>query len=139
MRKAILGAVSMALGFLVAGQAFSTELSGGISEAKVVRSVQFDGQEARVIRVQNGNIAPVCANWEIVINAPAYATASSYVAPQAFVMHCSDPNGDTLTLVNPAGGYTFTLQPYVYSVTVPFSVSDGHGGTGNAVLTVRRQ
>lgn len=139
MRKSVLGVVSMALGFLVAGQAFATELPGGISEVKVLRAVQFAGQEARIIRVQNQNIAPVCSNWEIVINAPAYATASSYVPPQAFVMHCSDPNGDALTLVNPSGGYTFTLQPYVYSVTVPFSVSDGRGGTGNAVLTVRRQ
>jgi len=138
MRKAVLGVVSMALGFLVAGQSFSTELSGGISEAKVVRAVQFDRQEARIIRVQNGNIAPVCANWEIVINVPPEGQATGYVPPNAFTLHCSDANGDTLTLVNPSGGYNFTLRPYTYSVTVPFSVSDGHGGTGYAVLTIRR-
>lgn len=94
-----------------------------------------DGQ-ARLIRIQDVNHAPTCVDWSITMGAPIYSQAHGSMPASALVAHCSDPDGDTLVLTNPGGSFNFVLQPYQSYLTVPFSVSDGRGGTANATLTI---
>ena len=84
------------------------------------------------------NQAPVCSNFMIgPISAPT-TTVSITVTEQTLVGRCTDPNGDTLSALTPTG------LPKTYSlgagqtVTVPYTVSDGHGGSAGATLTIKR-
>ena len=103
--------------------------------APVIRAVETNIQPASVIRVQSVNNPPHCDDWSIKLNAPSYATASGTVG---FLHKCSDPDGDTLTVTSPGTTYNFVLNPGVWTLTIPFSVSDGRGGTASAVLTINR-
>jgi hypothetical protein len=103
--------------------------------APVIRSLETLDRPATLIRVQDVNHPPVCTDWTIRLNAPSYATASSSVS---FQHRCSDPDGDPITIINPSNPYTFVMNPGVNVLTIPFTASDGRGGTASAVLTIYR-
>lgn len=105
------------------------------SDAPVLRAVERADQPAQLLRVQDVNHAPVCQNWSIKLNAPSYATASGTVG---FLHKCTDADGDALTITSPGNTYNFVMQPGVWTLTIPFTASDGRGGTGAAVLTINR-
>lgn len=83
--------------------------------------------------------APTCNNWGIAMsNVPTYAGPVSGSLPAAsFISNCTDVDGDTLTVTTPATPYSFTVSAH-QTITVPFTVSDGRGGTGSAILTISR-
>ncbi len=91
----------------------------------------------------SGNTAPVATNF--TVSAPAGATIT--IDPST---HISDADGDPLTVSvsDPPYGtasvgsngltISYTPDPGVGGVqdTIPYTVSDGRGGTGSAVITV---
>jgi len=131
----------LALSTILTGQTLHAEQITKLNALELVQPANLSttGNSARVIRVQNANIPPHCSAWTIVVHAPSYATASSTVSASGFLSQCGDPDGDALTVTSPGTPYTFTLQPNQWSLSVPFSVSDGRGGTAGAVLTIQRQ
>lgn len=106
------------------------------AELKPAVSNQMDQEQARLIRVQDVNHAPVCTSWSITLGAPIYSTAHGGMSAQPLIAHCSDADGDTLTVTSPATPFNFVLQPYQSYLSIPYSVSDGRGGVGNATLTI---
>ncbi|MBP2160401.1 MULTISPECIES: hypothetical protein [Asticcacaulis] len=117
--------------------ALSTAFAGAASAetAPVLRAVETLDKPASLIRVQDVNHPPVCTDWTIKLNAPSYATATSSVS---FQHRCSDPDGDPITIISPSNPYTFVMNPGVWTLTIPFTATDGRGGYGSAVLTINR-
>lgn len=86
------------------------------------------------------NISPVCTNWTITLNIPAppYGTNSTTVnvPASAFLSHCSDSDGGTLSVTSPAMPLA-TQITRGQTLNFPYTVSDGQGGSGSAVLTIK--
>lgn len=83
------------------------------------------------------NHAPTCTNLAIgPINAPPYANITVTITAAMLIARCTDSDGDTLSVASP--GTPFDLHPTSGTITVPYTVSDGHGGTGGANVVVTR-
>jgi len=109
--------------------------SEDVAALKPIKAVDTVG-DARVIKIQSTN--PVCANWDVAIPAPVYASASGTFPASAFLGHCTDPNGYSMTVISPATPYNWTLGPGVWSMDVPFSVRDSAGGVGSATVHIHK-
>jgi YD repeat-containing protein len=85
------------------------------------------------------NQAPVCTNWNITLNIPpppyGTNTANVNVSASNFISHCSDADGDTLSVTAPTMPYVTTINRGQVK-SVPYTVSDGKGGTSTATLTI---
>jgi len=85
------------------------------------------------------NTAPVCSSQTNTIGGlPVYATATVGLSASQALALCTDANGDALTVTSPALPYSTTLAVGQASVTIPFTVSDGKGGTGSGSVTYKR-
>lgn len=80
------------------------------------------------------NSPPVCNNW--IISLPNYQVNTVTITPTEsdFISNCSDEDGQTLTLTAPTNRSTTISRGE--TKYVPFTVSDGNGGTASAVLTI---
>lgn len=83
--------------------------------------------------------APVCTNWAITVTgvpAPPQGPNTVSITPGTsnFIAHCSDADGNTMTLVTPTAT-SFSVNRG-QTISVPYSVSDGQGNTGSANLTI---
>lgn len=85
------------------------------------------------------NTAPVCSNFSqgLTIPVQAGATTVGFDAVSFFTSHCTDANGDTLTLTAPTLPYIVIISAG-QSIQTTYTVSDGNGGTGSAIFTVWR-
>lgn len=82
-----------------------------------------------------GNLPPVCNNYTVTLPispSPQYV----YTTQGHFISQCTDPNGDTLSLVssNPTIPRTSAIYSGM-SVVFNYTISDGHGGTASATWT----
>ncbi len=99
----------------------------------------YDNADNRTSAVTVANHAPTCSNgsyqFPIPTNVPPQAVSVSTTS--IFTGNCTDADGDTLTVTNPALPLNFTIaagQAIPYS----FTVSDGKGGTATATETFTR-
>lgn len=78
------------------------------------------------------NRSPVCTSgsWTVTGTPSSVSIVLSDV-----LARCTDPDGDALTVMTPSLPYNFSL-PAATSKTVPFTVSDGRGGSSSGNLTV---
>ncbi|ADU15330.1 RHS repeat domain-containing protein [Asticcacaulis excentricus] len=89
--------------------------------------------------VLNFGSPPVCTNWTIAVGnvpPPPMGTNNVTISPPAnsFVSHCTDPDGNSMTLTSPTNlSFPISRGQTIY---VPYTVSDGQGGTGSATLTI---
>jgi len=129
--------IALALSTAFSGSANAETLAPAAltNAAPLIRAVESRDRPAQLLRVQDVNHPPVCQDWSFRLNAPYYATASGSVS---FQHRCSDPDGDPITITSPSNPYTFVMPPGVNTLTIPFSASDGRGGTASAVLTIYR-
>lgn len=84
------------------------------------------------------NNPPVCGNAPVAITGVPTFAPPIQVTGSLTIIPCSDPDGDTLTVISPTTAPTFTLaagQSYTYNITV----SDGKGGTAVGSITYTRQ
>lgn len=91
------------------------------------------------VTVLSTNHAPVCTNYLMTTGIPAMAgtVVLTLNGPPLQTSSCTDADGDTLTQVTPV--YPLSVTTYPNSTqTIPFTVSDGQGGTGGANLLVQR-
>jgi hypothetical protein len=84
------------------------------------------------------NHPPTCTNLAIgPITAPSYANITVTITAAMLIARCSDSDGNTLSVASPAT--PFDLHPGSgTTTTIPFTVSDGQGGTGGANVVVTR-
>lgn len=106
--------------------------------ANVKTGYTYDKSDNRtnVQTTTNGvlNNPPVCDNWIIELSGIPQNTVTIHPNVENFTDHCSDADGQALSLVSPANRQvTINRTETKY---VPFTVSDGNGGTGSALLTV---
>jgi len=102
----------------------------------------YDAADNR-IRAQtalNGvlNNPPVCGNAPVAITGVPGTAPPIQVTGSLTIIPCSDPDGDTMTVISPTTAPTFMLaagQSYTYNITV----SDGKGGTAVGSITYTRQ
>ena len=112
----------------------------------VARDVAGNVMTSSVVGVNVSNIAP---NLPPTANADSATTNAGTAVTISVLANDTDPNGDTLTITgvsNPIGGTatvnagtTVTFQPLAgFSGTGSFgyAISDGHGGTASASVTV---
>jgi len=78
---------------------------------------------------------PVCSNATTNMNVPTSAgpVSVSITATSFFTGNCTDAAGYTLTLSSPTLPDNFTVSAH-QTVTIPYTVSDGHGNTGSATV-----
>jgi YD repeat-containing protein len=86
------------------------------------------------------NNPPTCTNWQYTFtySAPPYGPSQVTWAPSnpaVFTGNCTDSDGGTITLVTPAWPYSTTISRGQTKV-IPFTVSDGQGGTAGANVTL---
>ena len=82
---------------------------------------------------------PTCENWYIYMSGVPtnVASVSGSATALSFTGHCTDVDGDTLTVTSPAMPLNFTLVPH-QSLSYTYTVSDGKGGTASANFSVSR-
>jgi YD repeat-containing protein len=86
------------------------------------------------VTVVQPNQAPVCTNSSTTMTGiPSQATATVTITSAMVLARCTDPDGDTMTVLTPAVPYSFGVSAG-QGVLTPFSVSDGHGGTGSGTI-----
>lgn len=106
---------------------------------KIIAGVAVSGLLAAAgYAIAQDNAPPVCTSRTInMTGIPNYATATVTVQAAQILQQCSDPNGDTLTVVSPGVPYTFQINAGQTHVT-SFTVSDSYGGTASGSITWTR-
>lgn len=112
---------------------------------------QYDsaGNRATAVTALDGNVvmpgtptqnhAPTCSSTTIVLTGlPSYATATVSVTSSQILALCSDADGDSMSVTSPTLPASQTIPPGTTQVSFPFTVSDGHGGTGVGSITYHR-
>jgi len=113
-----------------------------VKNGSVTTTYTYDSADNR-ITVQSGapvtNQPPVCSSQTFPLTGiPPQATATDTITAAKVLARCSDPDGDPMTVTAPIPlPYTVTIPPGQNKV-VPFSVSDGKGGTGSGTFSYIR-
>lgn len=112
--------------------------------AGMVTTYSYDSADNRVSKIVASSSSstgspPVCTNWAITVNgvpAPPQGPNTVSITPGTsnFIAHCSDADGNTMTLVTPTAT-SFSVNRG-QTISVPYSVSDGQGNTGSANLSI---
>lgn len=84
------------------------------------------------------NTFPVCTSPTYTITGvPSAVPAPITLTQSSLIALCTDANGDALAVTSPIVPYSITISTG-QTKTIPYSVSDGKGGTGNGIVTYKR-
>jgi len=86
----------------------------------------------------SANHAPVCSSPTInMTGIPSYASASFTMTVSQVLGYCTDADGDSMTVTSPALPLTQSISAG-QTISIPYTVSDGKGGTATGTVSWHR-